>query len=204
MVPPFLFFIMNALKQVCVLWVFLFSMGINAQSVVNFSLKPDGTFSTTDDKSYAVVEFDGKTTQELYNMVKANVMTLYNSPQNVLNEIEPTNITIRAMSDVLLSTYKLGSTFTEYRAMYTLVFQFKDGKIRINAPEVDRKLEVSASAVPISKTFVSLIDDWFDKQGVVKKNKQDKVSRIEAQFNYPINYLLGNFNKQPNTNVEDW
>jgi hypothetical protein len=108
------------------------------------------------------------------------------------------------MSDVLLSTYKLGSAFTEYRAMYTLVFQFKDGKIRINAPEVDRKLEVSASAVPISKTFVSLIDDWFDKQGVVKKNKQDKVSRIEAQFNYPINYLLGNFNKQPNTNVEDW
>ena len=69
---------------------------------------------------------------------------------------------------------------------------------------MDRKLEVSASAVPISKTFVSLIDDWFDKQGVVKKNKQDKVSRIEAQFNYPINYLLGNFNKQPNTNVEDW
>ena len=79
---------MNALKQVCVLWVFLFSMGINAQSVVNFSLKPDGTFSTTDDKSYAVVEFDGKTTQELYNMVKANVMTLYRDCRLILSVVD--------------------------------------------------------------------------------------------------------------------
>ncbi len=183
---------------------FFFSIGIYAQNVVNFSLKPDGTFVSEDGNSYVVVKFEGKTAQDLYNTVKANVLTLYNSPQNVLNEIEPTNITIRAMSDVLHSTYKLGSAFTEYKAMYTLVFQFKDGKIRVNAPEIDRNLKVNATAVPLPKTFISLIDDWFDKKGVVKKNKQDKVSKIEALFNYPINYLLGNFSKQSSNEAEDW
>ncbi len=179
-------------------------MEINAQNVVNFSLKSDGTFTTEDGKSYVVIEFEGKTAQDLYNTVKANVLTLYNSPQDVLNEIEPKNITIRALSDVLHSTYKLGSAFTEYKAMYTLVFQFKDGRIRVNAPEIDGNLKVSATAIPIPKTFVSLIDDWFDKNGIVKKNKQEKVAKIEAQFNYPINYLLGNYNKQSNTEAEDW
>ena len=181
-----------------------FSIGLYAQVMVNFSLRPDGTFTTEDGNNFVVVEFEGKTAQELFNMVKANVLTLYNSPQEVLNEIESKNITVRAMSDVLHSAYKLGSAFTEYRAMYTLVFQFKDGKIRVSAPEVDSKLVVKASAVPISKSFVSLIDDWFDKKGVVKKKKQEKVSKIEAQFNYPINYLLGNFKTQPNTETEEW
>ena len=189
---------------ICIVLTFFFSMEINAQNVVNFSLKSDGTFTTEDGKSYVVIEFEGKTAQDLYNTVKANVLTLYNSPQDVLNEIEPKNITIRALSDVLHSTYKLGSAFTEYKAMYTLVFQFKDGRIRVNAPEIDGNLKVSATAIPIPKTFVSLIDDWFDKNGIVKKNKQEKVAKIEAQFNYPINYLLGNYNKQSNTEAEDW
>ena len=189
---------------ICIVLSFFFSMEINAQNVVNFSLKSDGTFTTEDGKSYVVIEFEGKTAQDLYNTVKANVLTLYNSPQDVLNEIEPKNITIRALSDVLHSTYKLGSAFTEYKAMYTLVFQFKDGRIRVNAPEIDGNLKVSATAIPIPKTFVSLIDDWFDKNGIVKKNKQEKVAKIEAQFNYPINYLLGNYNKQSNTEAEDW
>jgi hypothetical protein len=193
------------LKQVYVLLALFFSLELNAQSVVNFSLKSDGTFLTEEGKSYAIVEFEGKTAKDLYDMVKANVLTLYNSPQNVLNEIESKNITVRALSDVLYSTYKLGSAFTEYRVMYTLVFQFKDGKIRINAPEIDRNLEVRASAVPIPKTFVSLIDDWYDSKWVVKKKKQEKVTKIESQFNYPINYLIGNFSKQSNdTETEDW
>jgi len=195
---------MNRTMFICIVLSFFFSMEINAQNVVNFSLKSDGTFTTEDGKSYVVIEFEGKTAQDLYNTVKANVLTLYNSPQDVLNEIEPKNITIRALSDVLHSTYKLGSAFTEYKAMYTLVFQFKDGRIRVNAPEIDGNLKVSATAIPIPKTFVSLIDDWFDKNGIVKKNKQEKVAKIEAQFNYPINYLLGNYNKQSNTEAEDW
>lgn len=176
----------------------------NAQTLVNFYLKPDGTFQTNEGNSFVVIEYEGKTAQELFNLVKANVLTLYNNPQHVLNEIEPSNITIRALSDKLYSTYKLGAAFVEYRAMYTLVFQFKDGRIRINAPLVDRQLDVTATAVPIPKTFVSLIDDWFDKDGNVKKKKKDSVAKIEMMFNYPINYLLGNLQQKTSTENDDW
>lgn len=195
---------MIGLRQVCILGAFFFSVGLYAQGVVTFSLKSDGSFFTEDEKTFAVVVFEGKSAQELYNMVKANVLTLYNSPQNVLNEIEPTNITIRAVSNILQSTYGMGSGFTDYKAKYTLVFQFKDGRIRVDAPEIDRNLIVNASGVPYPKTFISLIEGWFDKNGVAKKKKQENVSKIEAQFNYIINYLLGNFNKKSDSKDEDW
>lgn len=176
---------------------------INAQDLVKFDLKSDGTFQTDKGKAFVVVEFEGKTAQELYNMVKANVLKLYNSPQNVLNEIEPTNITIRALSDVLYSTYKLGAAFVEYRAKYNLVFQFKDGRIRVDAPLIDRQLDVTATALPVPKTFVSLVDDWFEKNGSVKKKKRDMVNKVEEMFNYPINYLLGNLS-QKSSAEEEW
>jgi len=191
-------------KQVCLLLALVFSIGLNAQNIVNFSLSSDGTFSTEDKKTYSVVEYKGKTAQELYNMIKANVLTLYNTPKNVLNEIEPTNITIRAVSNVLHSTFGFGSGFTEYAAKYTLVFQFKDGKKRVNAPEIDSDLIVNASGIPCPKTFISLIDDWFDKNGCVKKRKQENVLKIEVQFNYLINYLLGNFEKKEQPEEENW
>ena len=181
-----------------------FSIGLNAQNIVNFSLSSDGKFSTKEKNKFTVVEYEGKTAQELYNMVKAKVLTSYNSPQNVLNEIEPTNITIRAVSNVLHSTFGFGSGFTEYAAKYTLVFQFKDGKIRVNAPEIDADLIVNASGVPIPRTFISLIDGWFDKNGGVKKRKQENVSKIESQFNFIINYLLGNFEKNEQPEEENW
>lgn len=190
-------------------FVFLFLLStslvtINAQELVRFNLKPDGTFQTDDEKSFAIVEFEGKTAQELFNMVKANVLTLYNSPKTVMNEIEPSNITIRARSEKLYSTYKLGTAFVEYRANYNLVFQFKDGRIKIDAPLVDKQLDVSATAVPLPKTFISLIDDWFEKNGQIKKKKQKLVTKVEDIFNYPINYLLGNLNQVPSTDNEDW
>ena len=191
-------------KQVCLLFALIISIGLNAQNIVNFSLSSDGTFSTKDKKNYTVVEFEGKTAQELYNMIKANVLTLYNSPQNVLNEIEPTNITIRAVSNVLYGTFGFGSGFTEYSAKYTLVFLFKDGKIRVNAPEIERDLIVNASGFPYPKTFTSLIGDWFDKNGVIKKRKRENVLKIESQFNYLINYLLGNFEEKKQSEEENW
>lgn len=177
---------------------------MNAQKLVKFNLKPDGTFQTIEGKAFIVVEYEGKTAQELYDMVKSNVFTLYNSPQHVLNEIEPTNITIRALSDVLYSTYKLGSAFVEYRAKYNLVFHFKDGRIRIDAPLIDRQLNVSATAAAMPKTFKSLVGCWFEKDGSVKKKKQDKVSKIETILNYPINYLLGSLSRKTSEVEEGW
>ena len=184
--------------------MFFIAASVSAQKVVNFSLKSDGTFVSDEGKNYIIVEYEGKTQQELFNLVKANVLTLYNNPQSVLNEIEPSNITIRAISNVLWSGIRLVGGFQEYRAKYNYVFQFKDGKIRVSAPLIDRQLDVTGMGNVIPRTFVSLIDGYFDKNGEVKKNKQKDVSKIEILFNYPINYMLGNLKEAPTENDEDW
>ena len=177
---------------------------LSAQDLVNFKLQPDGTFKAEDGKSFVVIEYDGKNQQELYNMVKANVLTLYDNPQEVLNEIEPTNITIRGISDVLWSGIKLIGGIQEYRAKYNYVFHFKDGRIKVDAPLIDSQLVVSGMGVTFSKTFVSFIDDWFDKKGGIKKKKEKDVSSVESIFNIPINYLLGNMKENIKEEEEDW
>lgn len=177
---------------------------LNAQTLVKFNLRPDGTFQTDDGKNFVVVEFEGKTAQELYTMVKSNAITLYNSPKTVLSENEPVNLSILALSENLYKTYKIGGGFVAYKANYNLVFHFKDGRIRIDAPLVHEKLDVSATGVPIPKSFVSLVDDWFEKNGSVKKKKQDDVLKIEEIFNYPINYLLGYNKRGSSVNEEEW
>jgi len=192
------------MKKLLFYAMFFIAASVSAQKVVNFSLKSDGTFVSDEGNNYIIVEYEGKTQQELFNLVKANVLTLYNNPQRVLNEIEPSNITIRATSDVLWSGMRLVGGFQEYRAKYNYVFQFKDGKIRVNAPLIDRQLVVTGMGNVIPRTFVSLIDGYFDKNGEVKKNKQKDVSKIEILFNYPINYMLGNLNEAPTENNEDW
>lgn len=189
-------------KFLCSILLFL-CVSINSQTIVKFNLKPNGTFLADDEKSFVVVEYNGKTAQELYSMVKSNVMTLYNSPKTVMSENEPISLSIRALSGVIHETYKLGGGFVSYKAHYNLVFHFKDGRIKVDAPVIDRNLDVDATGVPVPKTFVGLVDDWFDKKGNVKNKSEKNKNKIEATFNYPINYLLGNY-KDNNQSDEDW
>ncbi len=182
--------------------IFLFSVLVAAnsytQTLVEFKLQRNGYFVAPDGKPYIVVEYDGKTVQELYSLVKSNVMTLYKSPQNIMSENYPKEISIQALSNILEESYKFGEGFVSYRAYYNYIFHFKDGKIKIDAPLIDPNLYVTSTGATYSKTFESLIKGWFDKNGEIKKKKLNNVRKIENTFNLPINYLLGS------SNDEDW
>lgn len=162
---------------------------------VNFKLQKEGFFLTEDGTNYTIIDYEGKTAEELYNMVKSNVMSLYKNPQHVMIENKPLGITIRALSNIIYETYKpYGGGFISYQAYYNYIFQFKDGKIKVDAPLVDSKLYTKSvfGAQTYPTSFVSVIEKWYDKNGDVKKKKADNVQEIEAIFNAPINYLLGN------------
>ena len=200
MVPPLFFYMKKILFFFLLL---LISIVVNAQSAVKFSLRPDGTF-LSENSSSIIIEFEGKTAQELYSMVKSNVITLYKSPKTVLSENEPINLSIRAISESLYNTYKLPGGFVSYKAHYNLVFHFKDGRIKVDAPVIDKFLDIEATGVALSKSFVSLVDDWFDKKGIAKsKNKKD-IEKVESIFNNSINYLLGIYKESQTASEEDW
>ena len=183
-----------------------FTLTSHSQELVKFHLQSNGAFVSDEGKDFVIVEFPNKNQQELYNLVKSNVMTLYNKPSEVMTELEFSKITIHALSGIIYNTMKMFIGFVEYRARYTLDFHFKDGRIKIDAPSINTQLNVRSSGTPIAETFPGLIEDWFDKKGNVKSKKTDEVSKIEIEFNSEINYLLGLLKKEKEkgTSEEDW
>lgn len=182
--------------------VVFFTVGsLMAQNTVNFKLTPMGTFVAEDGQSYKIIEINGKSATELYSMIKTNATKIYKSPKDVLSENEPITLSIRALTEIY-NGYKLPGGFITYNAFYNLLFHFKDGRIKVDAPIIDQRLDVVATGAALGKSFKSYVDDWFDKKGQPKSKHVDEVNRIELIFNTIINDLLGN----PKTakDEEDW
>lgn len=193
-----------------IFWLLLLfvSIATQAQDLIQFKLQRNGLFATEDGKSYIVVEYEGKTAQELYSMVKSNVIKLYKSPKDVMSENEPNSISIFALSDIFDYAYIFGGGLMSYSAYYNLVFHFKDGKIKVDAPMISPNLNVSSTGSILPRTFSSLIGRWYDKKGNLKKKRIENVQKVERLFNYPINYLLQENNVLEYNNdeltEEDW
>ena len=187
-----------------VLFVFVvFTTGLTmAQNIVNFKLTPEGTFVGEEGQSYKILEFNGSSAEDLYSMIKTNIMKFYKSPKDVLSENEPISLSIRALSDEIYSGYKLAGGFISYRAFYNLIFHFKDGRIKVDAPIIDQRLDVQATGAAIGKTFKGYVDDWFDKKGHPKAKNIDDVNKVENIFNSIINSLING--NTLNKDEEDW
>lgn len=107
-------------------------LGVNAQT--KFTLSPNGFINSADSaKNYVVVDATGEQAQ-LYQSIKGAVLSLFRSPKDVLSEASPDMLTINGfVEDGIKVPRPLGLKMT-YDVNFTLVFRFKDGKIRIDAP----------------------------------------------------------------------
>ena len=170
-----------------------------SQKKVEFFLQSNGSFLTADDSDYVVVPFEGKTVSELYSMVKSNVMSLYRNPKEVMSEDENVAIKICALKNL---DWKEGYIYAyyDYYGDCSFLFQFKDGKIKVDAPSVSSQVykKVSKSY----KSFYYYVRKLFTRKGSIKQRKLKHKLRIEKNINYPINYLLGFYQK--NTGKDDW
>lgn len=177
---------------------FLFSTIVStAQEKVFFSLQPDGTFLTEKDSSkYAVVEFEGKTKEELYKRLLSNINSLYKEPQKVLNTVENISINIRGYNKTITIDKSPLNGETNYSGYYNLIFKLKDGKVRIDAPIIEEDIYYTL----VDKTKFAYVANSFFKAGKVKPKKKTYKTLTEAQLNVIINKILG-FGDDQN---EDW
>lgn len=184
--------------------MFALSCCLYAQDSVRFVLQPSGAFLSEEKQEYVVAEFEGKSASELFSMVKSNAMSLYNDPDKVMSESGGSMISIYAFREDMCIVSSMGAKGI-YGGHYKLVFRFKDGKIRVDAPSIDEELTMNGGfmtgtiGIP-SRVFLS---DYAKKvcKGNSKKNKEKK-ERLEYIVNSPINYLLG-FSKS-NKNDDNW
>lgn len=95
-----------------------------------------------DNAKFIVIDKAGQTQEELFNQVKSYITASYVSPKDVLSENGTEMITLNGVSDGDVQCKK-GFVMLPFRTNYTIVFLFKDGRIRINCPIINSILAES-------------------------------------------------------------
>lgn len=103
---------------------------------IEFRIQPDGSFLNYEDgKSYIVIDYPNYTSDELYTDILTSITRLYRSPKDIVSKVEGKIISLNGIKTNCISAKALGLTVLT-SIEYNLKFQFKDGKIRIDAPFV--------------------------------------------------------------------
>lgn len=193
-------------KIVSTIVLLLFCLFANAQY---FTLTEKGFVSNEDQlKDFVVIEKSGKEQKDLFNTVKSFATQFYSSPKDVISESGSEIITLNGVS--LNDVYcKKGLGAVSFKTNYTLVFQFKDGKIRINRPIINsmrgesRTLGGDLSGLyQLVLTKDDDIANGYDRIVIFNKGKYKKEAKesIEALFNTIIDKAI-NYIQKPQ---EDW
>lgn len=96
-----------------------------------FELTANG-FRTKEGSDYAVVAMEGSAS-ELYNKMLLSVGRTFNSPKDVISTVPNRQISINAIySNIVKVKGGLGMA----DAHFVLIFEFKDGRMRVLAPKV--------------------------------------------------------------------
>ena len=169
---------------------FMTCLSMSAQNLMEFHLNIHGVFDSNDGFPFAQMDFPDKTAEELYDMVKSNVLSYYNDPKVIISDATNSYLLIRAIKPNFM-TLKARSGKQPVGVQYDLKFTFKDGCIVCKGPEV--KPEFISSDQRWHHGFFPLyVIALFNKKGEVKnKDCEAKKRYIESSFNSTVNCLLG-------------
>lgn len=188
---------MTMKKLLTIAMLLLAGLTANAQFTSKFIMNYDGTFTTQEGKSYDVAVIENKDAAELYDIVKRHVSLAFRSPKDVESNVDDKIISIYGYAP--RCTYFTAPGVKIYLSFhYSLKFQFKDGRIRIEAPILN-DMEGSVWST-LQKTFRE--KNIYSKDGVLNDNpkKRITVTMLEDYFNKLINDII-NGNERAN---EDW
>ena len=172
-------------------------------SAQSFVLTPNG-FVNADEKSktFIVVEIKG-TQAELYAKAKTAVTSMWNSPKDVMSYNEPDIIVVNGFSSTAAHFRKWGRDNVA-ELNYRLQIQFKDGRLRIDAPQIGKLDMIGQQGTLLieagDNSTMAHIVRAFDKKG--KARFPDFNTNVENYFNGLIATLIERMNNGAST--EDW
>ncbi|MDM1138884.1 DUF4468 domain-containing protein [Empedobacter sp. R132-2] len=112
------------------LLLMLVSININAQS---FRLNSSGFVNSEDNtKDYVVLDFPNQSQSELFSKAMIFVTKYYKSAKDVISKVDNETISINAISSHDIPR----NSIHYYQNRYIIVLSFKDGKIKVDAPNV--------------------------------------------------------------------
>jgi hypothetical protein len=114
------------------LFLLVLAVNLNAQS---FKLTPKGFVDSSNETAdFVVLNFENKSKKEIFDLVNAKVVSMFVSAKNVISYSGEDVITVNGVSTKDIS---FNSAFN-YTMNYTIVLMFKDGKLRMNAPSLNK------------------------------------------------------------------
>jgi len=106
------------------------------KTTFEFYVYENATFKKAGDTDYYVVDFGKKSAHQLYMDVLSHISSIYRNPNRVISKVEDRSIVINGYADEV-SYFKDPQDYsTSMSFSYRIELQFKDGKIRVNAPDL--------------------------------------------------------------------
>lgn len=177
------------MKKVLFFIICIFNLPIYAQY---FTLGENGLIvKDNPDAKFIIVEKPGNTQIELFNQIKNWATQFYVSPKDVISESGNEMITLNGISDKDVWCKK-GFGSVSFTTNYTIVFQFKDGKIRVNIPIIN---SMKGESRTLGGDLSGLYQLTYTKENIVdgrreqivifnkKKTKNEAKESIENLFN---------------------
>lgn len=166
-----------------ILFILLIIPFLCSAQKANFKLQSDASFLLENGNKFYVIETEG-TQSDLYKKVLSSITKIYVSPKNVISKVENDMISVNGISDDFFTYSGMMGVKIPISMQYNLQFQFKDGKIRIDAPTLIR-------IFTDSNQDIKPISGWLNAQGVFKKgNANPKKQYVIDAFNNELNGLI--------------
>lgn len=182
-------------KQLLTALLSLASTIVFAQETKYFDLISTGFVSQADhSKNYIVEDFKEINKSDLYKKSLLYFTKQFVSPKDVLSLVENETITINAI-DKSSVQMKFLYLKPKWDVNYTLTIEFKDGRVKVSAMNVNKISAMVGSNPPTIRS----IDDFFNKKGEAKQ--KENIIAFEAYFNGKINDF---FKQLRNSEKDNW
>lgn len=122
-------------KTIYTIILFAFASIAYAQNQT-FTLTPKGFVNSADStKDFIVLNFEGKKLEDIYKQTLIYMNKYYKSPKEVISSVPNETVTVRGLGEEKIKEGNFPRK--PFDIKYTIVFSFKDGKVRIDAPSFD-------------------------------------------------------------------
>jgi len=180
-------------------------LAISATTYAQFKVSPNGIVSE-DGKGYYVVEFEGLSAEELYNRVEKFIISNYKNPDAVASKQPNEMINLHSYSSNTFPIRTILGMKHYANVDMNIVFRFKDGKIRIDAPSINdmpcHTLENSDGVVLCgTKYFGDNTVYLYDKKGKVKNKKV--IELLNSWIALQITYIIESI-KESKIENDEW
>ena len=147
------------------------------QTTFEFKMQWDASFKKEGENNFYVVNFGRKSAHQLYMDVLSHIASIYKNPDYVTSKVEDRSIVINGYAGEIAYIKDHWGDYYSAGFKYRLEFQFKEGKIRVNAPttldlyaEGSNKTKKYSDYDPTTNVFFNL----FSTEANTVKNEIDK------------------------------